>query len=135
MSPDTHVRILLADDHPAARDQARQVLAEHWDVAGVAENGIELLGAAVRLDPDVIVLDIAMPLMDGFAAARSLRRTGSRSRLVFISVWDDADYMDEATRVGADGYVVKSRLASDLVPAVASALERRRSDEPPQEGR
>jgi DNA-binding NarL/FixJ family response regulator len=126
MSPVKRARILLADDHAAALAQAALVLGEHWDVAGTAANGVELLAAAQRLDPDVIVLDIAMPLMDGFEAARNLQRTGCRSRLVFLTVWDDQDYRAESQRVGADAYVVKSRLASDLVPAVRAALEQQR---------
>jgi DNA-binding NarL/FixJ family response regulator len=126
MSPEKRARILLADDHASALAQATRVLGEHWDIAGTAANGVELLAAAARLDPDVIVLDIAMPLMDGFEAARTLRRTGSRSRLVFLTVWDDQDYRAESQRVGADAYVVKSRLASDLVPAVRAALEHQR---------
>ena len=127
MSPARRARLLLADDHAAALAQAARVLDEHWDVAGTAANGVELLAAAARLDPDVIVLDIAMPLMDGFEAARNLQRTGCRSRLVFLTVWDDQDYRAESLRVGADAYVVKSRLASDLVPAVRAALARQRT--------
>jgi DNA-binding NarL/FixJ family response regulator len=126
MSSAKRARILLADDHAAALAQAARVLDEHWDVAGTAANGVELLAAAARLDPDVIVLDIAMPLMDGFEAARNLQRSGCRSRLVFLTVWDDQDYRAESQRVGADAYVVKSRLASDLVPAVRAALEQQR---------
>jgi DNA-binding NarL/FixJ family response regulator len=102
------------------------VLGACWDIVGTASNGVELLAAAKRCEPDVIVLDIAMPLMDGFEAARNLRQAGCRSRLVFLTVWDDEDFLAEARRLGADGYVVKSRLASDLVPAVRSALERQR---------
>jgi DNA-binding NarL/FixJ family response regulator len=127
MSPARRARILLADDHAVALAQATRVLGEHWDIAGTAANGVELLAAAARLDPDVIILDIAMPVMDGFEAARNLRRTGSRSRLVFLTVFDDHDYRAESERLGADAYVVKSRLASDLVPAVRTALEQQRT--------
>ena len=124
MSPEKRARILLADDHAAALAQATRVLGEHWDIIGTAANGVELLEAAGRLHPDVIVLDIAMPLMDGFEAARRLKDTGCRSALVFLTVWDDPDYVEEARRRGADAYVVKSRLASELVPAVMNALQR-----------
>lgn len=130
MSPEIRARILLADDHPDALAQATRVLGGHWDIAGTVANGAELLAAAARLDPDVIVLDIAMPLMDGFTAARNLRQSGSRSRFVFLTVWDDDDYRAESLRVGADAYVVKSRLASDLVPAVRTALAHQGAESP-----
>lgn len=130
MSPAKRARILLADDHADALAQAARVLGGHWDIAGTVANGAELLAAAARLDPDVIVLDIAMPLMDGFAAVRNLRQSGSRSRFVFLTVWDDDDYRAESRRLGADAYVVKSRLASDLVPAVRTALEHRGVESP-----
>jgi DNA-binding NarL/FixJ family response regulator len=125
MSTRRRARIVLADDHAAALVQASRVLGERWEIVGTAGNGVELLEVAARLEPDVIVSDIAMPLMDGFEAARRLRHAGSRSRLVFLTVWEDPDYLEEATRLGADAYVVKSRLACDLVPAVERALARR----------
>lgn len=130
MSPVKRARILLADDHADALAQAARMLGEHWDIAGTVGNGVELLAAAARLDPDVIVLDIAMPLMDGLTAARNLRQSGCRSRFVFLTVWDDEDYRAESERVGADAYVVKSRLASDLVGAVRTALEHQGVESP-----
>jgi DNA-binding NarL/FixJ family response regulator len=130
MSPEKRARILLADDHADALAQAARLLGRHWDIAGTVANGVELLAAAARLDPDVIVLDIAMPLMDGFEAARSLRQSGNRSRFVFLTVWDDDDYRTESQRVGADAYVVKSRLASDLVAAVQTALDHHEAESP-----
>jgi DNA-binding NarL/FixJ family response regulator len=125
MTSERQARILLADDHPAALVQATQVLGASYQVVGTAANGLELLEAAARLDPDVIVLDIAMPGLDGLEAARRLVRDGRRGRLVFLTVWADSDYVAEAMALGAKGYVVKSRLASDLGPAVAAALEGR----------
>lgn len=122
MGPEKRARILLADDHADALAQAAKVIGGHWDIAGTVSNGVELVAAAARLDPDVIVLDIAMPLMDGFEAARTLRQSGNRSRFVFLTVWDDDDYRAESERLGADAYVVKSRLASDLVAAIKTAL-------------
>jgi DNA-binding NarL/FixJ family response regulator len=125
MNPERRTRIVLADDHPEALTQATRILAGQYDVVGTAADGAELLDTARRLDPDVIVLDIAMPRMDGFEAARRLKAAGCRSRLVFLTVWEDPDYRREAAALGAKGYVVKSRLASDLRPAVAAAVEGR----------
>ncbi|HVM51006.1 MAG TPA: response regulator transcription factor [Candidatus Acidoferrum sp.] len=115
-------RVVLADDHQAARGQAERVLAGSYDIVGEATDGLELMEAAGRLDPDVIVLDISMPRLGGFDAARSLKQRGCRSKLVFLTVYEDADFAREAMAVGGEGYVVKSRLASDLETAVSEAL-------------
>jgi DNA-binding NarL/FixJ family response regulator len=119
-------RILLADDHAAALEQATRVLSERNEVAGAVSNGLELLEAAERLDPDVIVLDISMPGLGGFDAAHRLKRSGCRSKLVFLTVWEDPDFLREAMELGADAYVVKSRLALDLLPAVSEAFAGRK---------
>ena len=115
--------ILLADDHPGALAQAVRVLSREHGIVGTVTNGLELLEAVPRLDPDVIVLDVSMPLLDGFEAVRRLKkRGGCRSKLIFLTIWEDADFVREAMDLGADAYVVKSRLASDLMPAVSEVL-------------
>ncbi|MFL5506588.1 MAG: response regulator transcription factor [Gemmatimonadales bacterium] len=125
MNLEQRARIVLADDHADALAQAARILGERWDVVGTARHGAELLETVARLDPDVVVLDIGMPGMDGFEAARRLQRMHCRSRLVFLTVWEDPDYRAEAIRLGADGYVAKAQLASDLIPAVLVALQHR----------
>ena len=115
-------RILLADDHPALLAETSRILQQEYEVVGTASNGLELLEGAERLAPDLIVLDISMPQLDGFEAARRLKRSGSRSKVVFLTVWEDAEFAREALELGADAYVVKSRMASDLIPAVSEAL-------------
>jgi DNA-binding NarL/FixJ family response regulator len=124
MSVSGKPRILLADDHPALLAETVRLLGEDYAVVGAVANGLELLEAAKRLDPDVIVLDISMPILDGFEAARRLKRTGCASKVVFLTVWEDADYAREAMNLGADAYVVKSRLATDLLPAISEALSK-----------
>ena len=124
-------RILLADDHPGALAQAAGRLREEYEVAGTVTNGLDLLDAALRLDPDVIVLDISMPGLNGFEAAQRLKQAGCRSKLVFLTVWEDIDFAREAMSVGADAYVVKSRLASDLKLAVSEALAEHKFVSPP----
>ncbi len=118
--------ILLADDHPALVVETVRILQQDYEVVGTVTNGLELLDAAGRLDPDLIVLDISMPGLDGFEAARRLKQAGCRSKVVFLTVWEDADFAREAMALGADAYVVKSRLASDLLPAVSEALAEHR---------
>jgi len=122
----TKTRVLLADDHPALLAETARLLEHEHEVIGVVADGLELLEAAQRLDPDLIVLDIGMPGLDGFEAARRLKRAGCRSRIIFLTVQEDADYAKEALALGADGYVVKSQIVSDLMLAIKDALAGRR---------
>jgi DNA-binding NarL/FixJ family response regulator len=115
-------RVLLADDHPAVLALTAAALADEFLVVGKVGDGQELLAEAERLLPDVIVLDITMPRLDGIEAARQLRRSQQPARLVFLTVHEDADYARVALDAGGLGYVVKARLASDLLPAIRAAL-------------
>jgi DNA-binding NarL/FixJ family response regulator len=115
-------RVLLADDQPRVLAQVAHILGETCDVVGTVGNGLALLEAAARLDPDVIVSDISMPGIGGFGALRGLKRAGCRSRFVFLTVHEDPDFAREAMSLGADAYVVKSRLASDLLSAIREVV-------------
>jgi DNA-binding NarL/FixJ family response regulator len=115
-------RVLLADDHPAMLAETTRLLSLDHSVIGTVTNGLELLEACARLDPDLVLLDISMPGLDGFEAARRLKHAGCHSKLVFVTVWEDSDFAREAMALGADGYIVKSRLATDLMPAIAEVL-------------
>ena len=127
----TKTRILLADDHPRVLAETTRLLGEAYEVVEAVTNGVDLIDATRRLDPDLIVLDISMPGVDGFEAARRLRQVGCRGRLVFLTVWEDADFAREAMALGASGYVVKSRLVSDLIPAITQALAGQHFVSPP----
>jgi DNA-binding NarL/FixJ family response regulator len=118
------VRVLLADDHEeflAVEVQLLQLEPE-FEVVRTARDGQEALEQAARLSPDVLILDMSMSKMDGIETARRLRAAGSRLKIVFLSAHGDPDYVRAGLAAGATGYVVKSRLASDLVPAVREAL-------------
>jgi len=119
-------RVLLADDQPRVLAQVARILGGTCDVVGTVFDGLALVEAAARLHPDVIVSDISMPGVNGLCALRTLKSTGCRSRFVFLTVHEDPDYAREAMSLGADAYVVKSRLASDLLPAIRDAFDGRR---------
>jgi DNA-binding NarL/FixJ family response regulator len=112
----------VADDHQALLALTAEALAGECLVVGRVGDGCELLTEAERLHPDVIVLDISMPRLDGIEAARQLQRSQGPARLVFLTVHEDADYARAALDAGGLGYVVKTRLASDLLPAILAAL-------------
>jgi DNA-binding NarL/FixJ family response regulator len=116
----------MADDHAATLAQTARLVGEQHEIVGTVTNGLDLLEAAARLNPDLIVLDITMPGLDGFEVARRLKQAGCRSRIVFLTVHEDADYTKEAMAIGADAYVVKSRIASDLRLAISDALAGRK---------
>ena len=101
---------------------AAGALAGEFLVVGRVGDGYELLAEAERLHPDVMVLDITVPRLDGIEAAHQLQRSPRLARLVFLTVHEDADYARAALDVGALGYVVKTRLASDPLPAIRAAL-------------
>jgi DNA-binding NarL/FixJ family response regulator len=115
-------RVLLADDHRAILAQAASVLAVEFEIVGRVADGTDLLTAAAQLDPDIVVLDISMPGLDGIEVARRLKRNGCRAKLVFLTVHEDPDYVRAGLQAGGTGYVVKARLASDLLPAIREAL-------------
>ena len=115
------VRVLLVDDNDAMLARAAAALAACCDIVGRAKDGRAAIEAATTLTPDVIVLDISIPTMSGFEVAQRLRETGSTAAIVFLTVHDGEDFVVAAKAVGGIGYVVKPRLASDLVVAVREA--------------
>jgi CheY-like chemotaxis protein len=121
-SGDSKPRVLLVDDHQPLLERISEMLSDEFDVAGLATNGRQGLDTAAQSDPDIIVLDINMPLMDGFQTIRALREAGSRAAVVFLSTIDDEEHICEAFRCGGRGYVLKSRIARDLPSALHHAL-------------
>jgi DNA-binding NarL/FixJ family response regulator len=113
--------VLLADDHPEFLSAVARHLEPYFDVIRRVSNGQAMLDEAAHLAPDVVVLDISMPVLNGIEAARRLRATGSRAKIVFLTVHSDQDYVRAALEAGAMGYVLKSELASDLLPCLRQA--------------
>ena len=116
-------RLLLADDHAAMLGKTARLLEGEFEIVGTVGNGLDLIQAASRLDPDVVVLDITMPGLDGIEAARRLQHAGCRAKLVFLTVHEDLDYVRAAMDAGGAAYVLKARLALDLIPAIHAALD------------
>jgi DNA-binding NarL/FixJ family response regulator len=115
-------RILLADDHKEIRDRAVRLLEPEFEVIGAVSDGQALVHAFAQLKPDVCVIDISMPFLNGIEAAIKLRENGSEAKVVFLTVNEDSDFVRAALRTGALGYVVKSRMASDLCVAIRGAI-------------
>jgi DNA-binding NarL/FixJ family response regulator len=116
------IRVLLADDHPGFPEIAEHFLEPEFEVVSKVVDGQALVEEAMRLKPDIVVTDISMPILNGIEAADRLKESGSKSRIVFLTVHTDADFIRRCLSTGAFGYVVKSRIATDLVPAIRQAL-------------
>jgi len=112
----------LADDHPDLLLIVSDLLNSMFDVVGAVGDGESLLNAAAYLQPDVLVMDISMPVLTGIEAAQRLKERDDTARIVFLTVHDDPDFVRASLATGALGYVVKPRLASDLVHAIREAL-------------
>ncbi len=123
--------ILLADDHPDMLAVVANLLGVSFDVIGMVGDGESLLDAAADLQPDVLVLDISMPLLTGIEAARRLKKCGNTARIVFLTVHEDPDFVRASLATGAFGYVVKPRVATDLVVAIREAVAGRIFISPP----
>ena len=117
--------VLLADDHRIVLEGLRTLLEPEFELVGTVPDGRALLKAAKKLDPDVIVLDISMPALNGMEAARKLRDSGMRARIVFLTMHPDAAYATRALDAGASGYVLKHSASSELVTAIREALRGR----------
>ena len=114
--------MLLADDNAVVLDRVGVLLSPSFEVVGAVTNGQELFYAGMSLVPDVIVADITMPILGGIEAAQQLREAGSRARFVFLTIHNECEFVDACVAQGAFGYVVKSHMKSDLIPAINAAL-------------
>jgi DNA-binding NarL/FixJ family response regulator len=118
-------RILLADDHRIILDGLKRVLEPEFEVAGAVEDGRELLKAAARLRPDVIVADISMPYLNGLEAVRQIHKTHPEIKVVFLTMHAEVAYAINAFKAGASGYVLKNSASDELVTAIREALQGR----------
>ena len=114
-------RILLADDHNLLLEGYRLMLEPEFDLVGSVQDGQALLSAAQTLKPDIILLDISMPLLNGIDAARQLSKCLPSTKLIFVTMHADTDYVTEAFQAGASGYILKRAAASELLTAIREA--------------
>jgi DNA-binding NarL/FixJ family response regulator len=114
--------VLLADDHPAVLERIERLLAQEYDIVGAVGDGREALAAATQLEPDVLVLDISMPELNGIEVAHRLKVAGSAVKIVFLTVHEDKDFARAALSAGGQGYVIKPHLATELPAAVREVL-------------
>jgi DNA-binding NarL/FixJ family response regulator len=118
-------RVLLADDHALILGAFEKLLSTEYDVIGQVGDGRALVAEAEALRPDVIVLDVSMPVLNGLEAARQIKRTLRDVKLVFVTMNEDADLAAEAFRSGASGYLLKRSAVSELSAAIRAVMQGR----------
>jgi DNA-binding NarL/FixJ family response regulator len=115
--------IVLADDHPMIGTALRKLLEPDYEVVACVEDGRALVKTAVELKPDLVLLDVGLPLLNGLEAGRRLMKLMPRVKLFFLTMNADPDIAGEAFRIGASGYVLKSAMGEELLPAIQHAMQ------------
>ncbi|HAK59137.1 MAG TPA: DNA-binding response regulator [Nitrospiraceae bacterium] len=118
-------RILLADDHKIVLEGLRSLLEPEFDLVGTVEDGRALLAAAEKLRPDVVVVDITMPLLNGIDAVRQIKKKNQSIKIVFLTMHPDVEYAESAFEAGASGFVLKHSAPAELVEAIREAIKGR----------
>jgi DNA-binding NarL/FixJ family response regulator len=115
-------RVLVADDHRMMLDSLVRLLSCEFEVVATVSDGLAAVTEAARLEPDLLVLDIAMPGLNGIAAAARLKENGSTAKVVFVTNLHDREFVQGSLALGDVGFVVKDRLVADLLPAIRTVL-------------
>jgi DNA-binding NarL/FixJ family response regulator len=118
-------RLLLADDHKIILDGLRSLLESEFEIAGTAGDGRALVAATEQLRPDVIVVDISMPLLNGIEAVRQIKKLDKQVKVIFLTMHPDVTYAIRAFEAGASGYVLKHSASSELLTAIHEAIKGR----------
>jgi len=124
MKRESPLRILVADDFAEWRFRVRSILKARpeWQVIGEACNGLQAVQTTTELCPDIVLLDIGMPILDGFEAAKRIRQGSPSSRIIFVTQEDDEEIRIAALATGAEAYLLKANAANELLPAIDAAL-------------
>jgi DNA-binding NarL/FixJ family response regulator len=118
-------KVLLADDHAIVTEGLATLLKDYFDLVGIVGNGSEMIDAARQLRPDVIVADIAMPVLSGLQALRQLKAAKNGAKVIFLTMHADPELATEAFRAGASGYVLKHSAGEELITAIREVLQGR----------
>ena len=119
-------KLLIAENHPAMRAKVAGLLQSDFDVVASVNGGLEAVEAASQFLPDLVILDVSMPILDGLEVARRLKTQGCNAKIVFISVSTDPSQITACLAVGGDAYVSKMRMGTDLIYAITEVLAGRR---------
>ena len=117
------IRVLLADHHVMFTQALQSLLHDKFDLVGTAGNGKELIEATIRWAPDVVLVDISMPVLNGFDAVRQIRQSGSEAKIIFLTMYADAQLVADAFRCGGSGYVLKQATGDELVNAITEVAK------------
>lgn len=117
------IKVFLADDQETVLAYLRDELSDKFEIAGAATNGEEAVAGVLRLDPDVLVLDITMPGISGLQVASRLRDLHPRTKILFLTMQEQPEYVSAAFSAGGRGYVTKRRIVSDLAQAIREVFE------------
>ena len=120
------IRLLLADHHVMFTQALQSLLHDKFDLVGTAANGEELIAATIRLAPDMILVDISMPVLNGFDAVRQIRHSGSEAKIIFLTMYDDARLVADAFRCGGSGFILKQATGDELVNAITEVANGKR---------
>ena len=116
-------RILLVDDHEVVRKGIRQILDGRWNICGEAANGREAVAKALELKPDLILMDISMPILSGIEATKQIRQLGIATKIAIFSMHDSGEVAKHAKKAGADTCLVKSCASTELLQAITALLD------------
>lgn len=115
-------RVLICDDHALIIEGLRSILANNFDVVGVCENGRDLIAQTEQMQPDAVLVDVSLPVLNGIEAARRIKTIAPNIKIVFVTQRSDPEYVQTAFRVGASAYILKQSAAGEVIPALREAL-------------